>query len=82
MTPAAISIPFFRASPLRGAIRPYNPVGISRLRPVGIALRELGGMVVCFMARMLYPIELGVALCGRYRIGFVLSVDQIPTVYL
>ena len=82
MTPAAMSIPFCRARPFRGAIRPYNPVGISRLRPVGIALRELGGMVVCFMALMLYPIELGLALCGRYHIGFVLSVDRIPTVYV
>ena len=82
MTPAATSMPCFSARPLHGAMRPYRPIGMAMLIPVGIACHEFGGIVVCQIAKMSYPTKLGVACRGRNWIGFVLSVNLMGTMYV
>ena len=80
MTPAATSMPFLRANPLRGAMRPYNPGGMAIWKPRLIAFRDCGGILVFTALKRSYPIEPGVDRLGSAVIGLVLKEEEIWTV--
>ena len=70
---------WLRASPLRGAIRPYRPGGIAIEIPSGTAFLPCGGMEVALGDVRSYPIESGVERLGMYVVPLPLRVDVMWT---